>query len=199
MMSTDLIQSIHDWRAGERSPYLTDFENFYRRKLALGQLTMVEVEKKMDQAVMTRGITQEESDHMKAHLIFRPPTQKEIEEAVEQEIQRLEQEQQHRMDEALEAQRIASEQLAEAKRQVSERRKARTQAERGQLMVSRKLTIRGRTLVFGKNGQLYVFQRGKQGRQRMTSYYRKLEKFLKTTMETAKSKLALLRLRNQAT
>jgi hypothetical protein len=155
------------------SPYLTDFEEFYRRKMALGKLTQEEVDAKIDKAVVERGISPAEAAHMKKHLRVRPPTEREIQAAIEEEMRREALREEQQMEKTLRELREA--QFASERETRRQLRQQRLTAEAMDLMSNRKITRRGRTLVFARNGQLYVFRKGRKGRLKMTSYYRALE------------------------
>jgi len=155
------------------SPYLTDFEEFYRKKMMLGKLTQAEVDAKIEKAVKERGISQEEANHMKKHLRAKPATKQEIEAAVKEEMEKEALKEEMKLEKTLRELREAEIQSErEAKRRLREQA---TRQDAATLMANRKITRRGRTLVIGKNGQLYVFRKKHQGRLKITGYYHRLQ------------------------
>jgi hypothetical protein len=183
------LDKAHDRiESTERSPYLTDFEDFYRKKLALGKLTLAEVFLKIDLAVRDRGITLEEAAHMKEHLSRQPPTIQEIQAAVEEEVQKQQEEAARKIEDAIADQLRIAQELALIAERREERRAVRQERRRREattILENRKITKQGRTLVFGKNGQLYVFRKGQIGRSKMSSYYRRLQRILRGMREAA--------------
>ena len=160
----------------ETSPYLTDFEDFYRKKIALGKLTEEQVDLKIEQAVLTRGITRSEADHMKRHIRARPPTAEEIDVAFQEEVEKEERKQQEAIDKAMREQEEAIEKAEKAEVALG---RAEEEAERtAMLLAGRKITVRKRTLVIGKNGQLFVFRSGHRGRLPRGRYQRSVERNL---------------------
>lgn len=172
----------------ERSPYLTDFEDFYRRKLALGKITLGEVFAKIDAAVLNRGITVTEAEHMKEHLLEVPPSVEDIQAAIQEEIDKQYREAEKRINDALAEQQRVSLELALIQQRREDRRRVRVErrsTEAKTILENRSITKHGRTLSFGKNGQLYVFRKGQRGRSKMTTYYRKLQRLLRGMREAA--------------
>ena len=81
----------HDYLESlQPSPFLTSFERYYWLKLGEGKLTLQDVIGKVDDAVVNKGVTSDEGDHLKSHIAFvfatNPPTEKEIEDAMEVEL-----------------------------------------------------------------------------------------------------------------
>lgn len=84
------------------SPYLDQFEDYYRRKLALGQLSIEQIFAKIDASVHKR-VGPVIRKHIKAHILVNPPTKEEIELAVADEVEREALERESRIQDALDA------------------------------------------------------------------------------------------------
>lgn len=121
-----LEQAHGDINAGLTSPYLDQFESYYRRKLALGQLTLQQIFQKVDDSVFKHKVPDFVKDHIKAHILLNPPSSEEVETAVAEEVE----------NEALKSENAIQDALDELLKIRAAQKQARQAYEQGQKEVT---------------------------------------------------------------
>lgn len=150
----------------EGSPSWSYVETFYLSKLSLGKLNIDQVKEKVNTMV---SLSKQEREHIVRHLEGRPPSEEEIERAMDEERAKIEGRERRRMEKAREDLQAAT---------VEKKVNVQGLTIPTGLLEGKRIRRRGRTLVF-KDGQLYVFRRGRRGRQKLTRHYKAMERLLR--------------------